>query len=393
VQLVSGGLHNCVLFESGLVKCWGYGSNGRLGYGNANTIGASDTPADVGAVQIGSPVLQLAAGNGHTCALLAGGTLRCWGFNSTGQLGYGDTTDRGDDPGETPDTYGDIQRSDSTALSPVIFVAAGFSATCAIVGDGVSSGGDLYCWGANVRGELGCGACGELHEPSAMPVALPEPATSVSIGQSHSCAIGESGSLYCWGWDLFGQLGNGPATGNVTAPASPVVADAVAVTAANIHTCAVRAGGALDCWGNNSSGEAGDGTCLSSLPSPYNVVVSGVTGISGGSSHNCALVEPGDVYEGVACWGSGANGRLGYGDPSARCEPLSDAGGLQTVSVEGAGDEVTSVTTGTAHTCVLLARGGVRCWGESMNGQTGHGSIDPIGDDELPASAPDVPLF
>jgi alpha-tubulin suppressor-like RCC1 family protein len=105
-HITSGLEHTCALLVDGRVRCWGNGANGRLGYGNVENIGDDETPASAGDVVVGGEVLELQAGHEHTCALLAGDAVRCWGRNDLGQLGYGHTEDVGDN--ETPADAGDV---------------------------------------------------------------------------------------------------------------------------------------------------------------------------------------------------------------------------------------------------------------------------------------------
>jgi alpha-tubulin suppressor-like RCC1 family protein len=106
-QVVVGGYHSCALLDGGAVRCWGQGSGGRLGYGNSNDIGDDERPRDVGDIDLGGQAVQLTAGLLHTCALLTTGNVRCWGRGQTGALGYGNIDDIGDD--ETPASAGDVK--------------------------------------------------------------------------------------------------------------------------------------------------------------------------------------------------------------------------------------------------------------------------------------------
>ncbi|MCX4246340.1 RCC1 domain-containing protein [Paraliomyxa miuraensis] len=143
--LVAGWFHTCALLDGGAVRCWGRGNNGRLGYGNTAWIGQTNTPASVGPVNVGGTVVQIAAGNAHTCALLIGGTVRCWGWGTHGQLGYGNTQDVGDD--EVPADAGDVDVG-----APVVQIAADGNYTCALIDSGA-----LRCWGNGGDGRLGYG--------------------------------------------------------------------------------------------------------------------------------------------------------------------------------------------------------------------------------------------
>ncbi len=105
-QVVAGGNHTCALISGSVVRCWGDGTDGQLGYGNTDVIGDDETPYSAGDVDVGGPVLQLAAGDSHTCALMWSGAVRCWGLGIDGRLGYGNTATIGDD--ETPSSAGDV---------------------------------------------------------------------------------------------------------------------------------------------------------------------------------------------------------------------------------------------------------------------------------------------
>jgi alpha-tubulin suppressor-like RCC1 family protein len=106
VQVSAGFSHTCAVLDGGTVRCWGQGNYGSLGYGNTNHVGDDESPASAGDVDVGGVVVQVAAGLGQTCALLEDGAIRCWGYGSDGALGYGNTNSIGDD--ETPASAGDV---------------------------------------------------------------------------------------------------------------------------------------------------------------------------------------------------------------------------------------------------------------------------------------------
>jgi alpha-tubulin suppressor-like RCC1 family protein len=150
VQLVAGSVHTCALLDTGKVRCWGSGGFGVLGHGNMSSIGDDETPASAGDVDVGGTVTQLAAGEFGTCALLSGGTVRCWGRGTEGRLGYGNTNDIGDD--ETPASAGDVDVG-----GPVVQIAMGFLHTCALL-----RGGAVRCWGRASTGALGYGNINDI---------------------------------------------------------------------------------------------------------------------------------------------------------------------------------------------------------------------------------------
>ena len=107
VQLAAGDFGACALLDTGNVRCWGSGEQGQLGYGNVETIGDDETPASAGDVNVGALVTSIDRGFGHVCATLVTGKVRCWGRGGPAALGYGNTEDIGDD--ETPADAGDVE--------------------------------------------------------------------------------------------------------------------------------------------------------------------------------------------------------------------------------------------------------------------------------------------
>jgi len=143
--ITTGFFHTCALLQGGGVRCWGRGNNGRLGYGNTAWVGLANLPSDVTDVNVGGVAVQITAGNAHTCALLVGGTVRCWGWAAQGQLGYGNLQDIGDD--ELPSAAGDVPVG-----APVVQIAADGNHTCALL-----DSGQVRCWGNGGEGRLGYG--------------------------------------------------------------------------------------------------------------------------------------------------------------------------------------------------------------------------------------------
>jgi alpha-tubulin suppressor-like RCC1 family protein len=149
-QVTAGDDHTCALLDTGKVRCWGYGGDGQLGYGNTDNIGDNETPATAGDVNVGGTVAQIAAGSNHTCALLTNGAVRCWGLNDRGQLGYGNSRTIGDN--ETPASAGDVNVGGT-----VKSIAAGGKHTCAVMATGA-----IRCWGFGDYGQLGYGNTSEI---------------------------------------------------------------------------------------------------------------------------------------------------------------------------------------------------------------------------------------
>jgi hypothetical protein len=184
--------HSCAIVAGGQVRCWGSGHNGRLGDGSFRPISA--IPVSVSGL---TGATAIAAGIGHTCAVVSDGQVQCWGWNMSGQLGDGTNTN-----------YAVIPTT-VTGLTGATAIAAGLH-TCATV-----SGGHARCWGDNDTGQLGDGTT----TASRVPVAVNglSGSTAIAAGYSsygppyggHACAVGAGGEVRCWGLNSQGQLGNG----------------------------------------------------------------------------------------------------------------------------------------------------------------------------------------
>jgi alpha-tubulin suppressor-like RCC1 family protein len=212
VAISKGYYHTCALLNNGSVKCWGYNDFGGLGLGDRYARG--DGPNEMGdnlpAVNLGTGKTAVAISSGidYTCALLNDGSVKCWGYNGYGQLGLGDTSHRGDGPNEMGDNLPAVNLgTGKTAVA----IAGGFHHTCALLNDG-----SVKCWGYNGEGDLGLGDASSRGDgPNEMGDNLPAVnlgtgKTAVAVtGSDHTCALLNDGSVKCWGYNGYGQLGLG----------------------------------------------------------------------------------------------------------------------------------------------------------------------------------------
>jgi alpha-tubulin suppressor-like RCC1 family protein len=341
-EVAGGAAHTCAL-KGGGVFCWGKNASGQLGSGSTTDALAPAKVIDQAGVAL-SGVTHLVSGAAHTCALRTDGTVACWGDDTDGELGRGGSAAQ--NPAAAP-----------AALTSVGAVTAGAHHTCAAL----ASSGLAYCWGRNDAGQLGAS--------SPATASMPQPVlrangtqldgvVALAAGATHTCAVRSDATLWCWGSNASGELGDG-----TTAPsAAPVEVNALAQVAAaragSSFTCALLPGGGVSCWGANASGQSG-APASPTVAVPTGVAgLGGVTGLALGDAHACARRSGG----GVSCWGANARGQLGAGD-------LMDRGAPAAVAAQVA---FAGVGAGAAHTCAMAA-GGLQCWGADDAGQLGDG--------------------
>jgi alpha-tubulin suppressor-like RCC1 family protein len=315
--------HACALADSGGVTCWGSDRYGELGDGATTGIAG---PVDV--VGLSGGVRAIAAGAYHTCAVGDDGGVTCWGLNVHGQLGNGTIADS-----NAP--------ANVTGLSSgVTAIVAGMEHTCALTG-----AGGVKCWGADSFGQLGTGKVANYYIVPVDVVGLEDPVIAIAAGAYHTCAITTGGTVACWGYNVYGQLGDGTRT-NSSRPVRVAGLDGgvTAIAAGVDHTCAVAADGRVTCWGSNRYGQLGEAA----------VGATAATAISAGEYHTCALTSGGEVR----CWGANSSGQLGDGTDTDRTVPVGPAG-----LVGG----VIAVVAGGARTCAITGAGGVECWGSGTS--------------------------
>ncbi len=282
--LTAGQSHTCLRDTAGMVWCWGRGSSGQLG---SPSLIDFLVPTLVQGV---TGATAVAAGGGHTCVLESGAVV-CWGADDEGQLGDGQTTNHSSG-GVVP------------GIDDAIAITLGGAHTCVL-----RAGGRVACWGANDAGQLG----NDTTVPSAAPVAVPlTNVVAIAAGNRHTCAVDRAGTATCWGAGTAGQLGwtDPPKDHQGPAPVTNLV-DAVDVAAGDAHTCALTSDGSVFCWGDNAAGQLGDGTVDARPLASKTPVLMGATAITAGRAHTCAL----KADHTVACWGADDFGQLGEGAP------------------------------------------------------------------------------
>jgi len=357
----------------------------EAGLPDAVAVDASEDAGRSGAVLV-------AAGIDTTCAIVADGRIKCWGHNRYGQLGLGDTVDRG------------ATAAQMGPALPAVDLGTGLRATHVCLGDAhvcaLLSNKRVKCWGNNLLSQLGLGdsqdrgsAPGQMGD-ALLAVDLGGDVDALACGANHNCVL-MGGRVKCWGEGAFQQLGVprppnqdtliGDEPGEVRAapfveflaPGSPLTA--VSVHAGLVSSCARLSDGSLRCWGENRDGILGVGDMLSrgndssgmggNLPPVMLGTASQVVDVSIGDFHACALLLGGVVK----CWGGNTHGELGLGDLSFRGNTFETIGdNLPNVPLGGL---VAGISASGFRACALRTDGKVVCWGPNEAGELGVGDM------------------
>lgn len=421
-DLTVGLSHTCAVSEDGRATCWGRDAMGRLGRGTeGRTIGDNEAPADLPPLGLEGVARIVTAPNArHVCALHRDGRLRCWGRGIHGALGQGSTATFGDRVSHRPE-----QQPPIALPGEVVDVILSTARTCAIVRHAERR--RLYCWGRGASGALGLGSTQDVGDDEGLdsiaPVPLGADVVEVAMGNDHTCARLEGGSIRCWGSGAKGQLGLvgwsvnigdgvGDGTGRGARPDDPSLdvqgldgVEVVAMDAAGDRTCVLTVGSGVRCWGSNQGGALGyrwdelpgcrvedePAVCNLEAPLPFDIDLGDLegaklVGLSTGQRHTCVVDDRGRAR----CWGEGTAGRLGDGysedvghwrSPGQIWRAYGTGGVIDVGDADGDGsiDAVTRIVAGMEHTCVLTAARTVRCWGAGGDGRLGYGSTDYVG--------------
>lgn len=338
-QIVTGIAHTCGIDLQGKVWCWGDGVNGQLGQGMPASSNIPVEVKDANGASLPGKATWVAAGWGHSCAVLESGQAYCWGSNDVYQLGDGGSDDS-------------ASALPVSGLNDAVLISAGGKHTCATRRDQT-----VWCWGLNAEGTLGDGTMNDKITPHQVPGL--SGVVSVDAGIWNTCVSTSAGIGYCWGENTDGQVGDG-SDGDVKY--SPVqlagVTGVASVHVGEFHSCARTLTGDAYCWGLNDDGELGTGD-TTAQPTPYKLPVSGALGISPGLGYSCVVDGSGQVQ----CWGANADGQLGNGGTDPSMTPVNVTG-LTGASWVGTGDQ---------HACALSGVNAY-CWGRNVEGQIGDGT-------------------
>ena len=374
--LSTGDAHGCAVNRNGNVFCWGRGDSGQLG-----NDGTADTNKPVAVVDGDSSttplggIIQVAAGAKHSCALTGTGGVLCWGINSSGELGNGDSTvNETDHPVEVVD-------GDGNPIKGIIQIDSMGSHTCAL-----NESGSIFCWGDNVHGQLGNNTNTNSHH--AVAVAAGEDSTTplngivqLSTGNYATCALTSEEKVLCWG-DSAKQLPGGTSTHTdypvelleaVNTPLNGIVQ----VSAGHYNICVLTSQGQVKCLGYNDYGELGTGSTGSRTTYMVDVIagrgqsapLGDIAEVTTGKEQVCALTNSGEVL----CWGDNSRGQLGDNSVTERHSPVAV---VSDNSGESLLKNIIEVRAGTNYMCALSDSGSIYCWGFGSKGRLGNGGTD-----------------
>jgi len=341
-KAVSGDVNGqsfCALLSTGQLKCWGYNGFGELGNGTTTSF-----TVPVSVKKISTATAVLGGGNGF-CARLSSKHLDCWGYGGSGQLGNGSFNNS-----DVPVAV--------RSISAAVTMISGSNSFCALL-----STSRVNCWGSGSSGQLGDGS----FNGSDVPVRVTGITTAKAVtdmGHSSVCALLSSSKVDCWGYNGDGELGNGTTASSATPVGVLGISTAKAVSG-NFNGqsfCVVLSTDHLKCWGYNGFGELGNGT-TTNFTVPVSVKnISTATAVFGGENGFCALLSS----KHLDCWGAGGFGQLGNGSFNSSDVPVA----VRSISTG------VSVISGNDSFCALLSTSHVDCWGNGGSGQLGDGSFN-----------------
>ena len=360
--IAAGEYHTCVILDNGSVSCWGRNADGQLGDGTMHSS-VTSLPQLTSSLGVGRTAVEISAGKSHTCAILDDGSVSCWGNNDGGQLGDG-----------TDDDKSSPTQTDSLGIGrTAVAISAGGTHTCVILDNG-----SVSCWGDGWGLGNGQWTTKSLSPTQTASLGNNRTAVDIAAGRFHTCAILDDGSVSCWGHNYNGYLGDGSYNNRgIPTQTSSLGAGRTAIDiSANEHTCVLLDDGSISCWGWNAYGQLGDGTSLNdrNTPTPTDSLGIGRTAvaISAGYTHTCAILDNASV----SCWGQGGNSNLdgaasplGHGNTTDLLVPTQ-------IPNFGLGWSLVGISTGGLHSCGILINGSVICTGYNGYGQIGDGSTN-----------------
>ncbi len=380
----AGSAHACAV-QNGGVKCWGTNGNGQLGIGSTSTIG--DVTSEVGGANVfvdlgaGRTATSIATGLAHACALLDNATIKCWGQNTYGQLGQGNTGSIGDNANEMGNNLASI--SLGTGRTATAVYAFGYE-SCARLDNST-----VKCWGRNTNGQLGQGNTAHRGDGpnemgdnlTAIDLGTGRTATKISGGNDFTCAMLDNSTVKCWGANNKGQLGkdnqtalgdgSGEMGDSLTAINIGSGRTATDISSGYQFTCVKRDNNTEICWGRNSDGQCGvgrsNGQDMDEGDSSGEMAALASINMSTGFGTLSQIYTFGysacamDTLNVVKCWGRNNEGELLYGNATSRDEPIAAAVNY------GTGLVISKMSGSYRTICALFTNDRIKCWAQATN--------------------------
>lgn len=385
LDLSIGTNHACAVLTNNTIKCWGNNFWGQLGDGTNNN---SLIPVQILGV---ANALAIELGQNDSYAILSDGSIKSWGNNFTGQLGNGSFN-----PSNAP--LG-VDFSGSLNILKITQISAGQGHTCARISDN-----SVRCWGSNQFGQIGADVGTDFTASIVKMVDGITPLANiqkVDAGFAHTCALNNSGQVYCWGRNFLrlpvlvsgftdvatdvsagvnftcilldsggvkcfgenndGQLGTGDFNPNMNPTSVIGISDAISISVSTqgSHSCAVLSNGKINCWGRNDFGQLGNGSIAKSNVPVEVLEIDNAVQVSVGSLGTCARLSDGTVR----CWGRNDFGQLGDGTNSNSLTPVPVYALRNVVHISSGGE----------NTCARKSNGVLVCWGNNAEGELGNG--------------------
>lgn len=335
VVSASGSENSCGLRDNGTIYCWGFNPSGQLGTGDM--VGRTSPTAHAA----GGVWKNVTIGSSHACGIKSDDTLWCWGDNGSGQLG---------------------DNTGMYSLTPVAVAGGGtWKAVSTYSGTtcGIKSDDTLWCWGDNFMGQVGDNTSGNQR---LQPVQVNGGGAWKSVssrGFYNTCGIKTNGTAWCWGFNMAGQVGDGTTTSPRTVPTAVSGGGTWKQISTGFHTCGIMSDDTARCWGSNATGQVGDGTTTTPRSSPVTLSGGGTwKAISTGNSSTCGIKSDDTLW----CWGTNTGAQLGDNTLINKSVPTAVVGNTNWLKIE----------VGGTHVCGIRYNQ-ILCWGNNANGATGLG--------------------
>ena len=346
-KLSSNASFSCALGDNYAAYCWGIGESGQIGNGHNQSVNIPTMVKMPG----GMKFAQISTNPSFSCALTRSGRAFCWGDSTNGHIGNGTDKNVKNTPKEVT-MPGDVRFTQ---------VSTNMNFSCALGNDSAT-----YCWGYGESGQIGNGQ----NQTQEIPVKVTIPTgisfNQISTNENYSCALGSDTAIYCWGYGLYGQLGNGnTGVSNIPVKVSmPIGINFSFVETNDDFSCALSTMGTVYCWGYGAAGRIGNGS-INNVSIPTRVTMpSGITfsQLSVGFNSSCALGNNKVSY----CWGGGSNGKIGNG--------LNQNVSIPTQSIMPEGVSFYKLLVSQYLSCAISTVGKIYCWGGGLYGRVGNGA-------------------